>query len=65
MGYSHCDLHDEDATNGCDSCTKERLEGLKDWEVIRQSAYLCSLDDRRTHERILEIAERMRIIQGP
>jgi len=28
MSYEHCELHDEDATNGCDSCAADRFNRM-------------------------------------
>ncbi len=46
MSYEHCDTHDEEATNGCESCIRERqaacrhvrvrvvcLDCYKDWRA--------------------------------
>ena len=53
MGYAHCHKHDEEATNGCESCAREyvvqRIEVLDDlidrylhpgWGAARVLAYL-------------------------
>ncbi len=64
MGYSHCDKHDECATNGCDSCEREALECMRDWEVIYDAAYRYSPSEDLRHLRMIEIAERMKLDEG-
>ncbi len=57
MGYSHCDQHNEDATNGCESCYREELEVMTDAQVIRHT--MVSADDHLLHERLCAIANRL------
>lgn len=45
MGYTHCDRHDEDATNGCGSCDRERINALSDDAFLRELAREGGLDD--------------------
>lgn len=35
MGYARCEIHDQDATNGCASCWREELDGMTDADVLR------------------------------
>lgn len=35
MSYEHCDVHDEDATNGCVYCWHDWFDGLSDAEFLR------------------------------
>lgn len=58
MGYSHCEKHDEAATNGCESCYKEDLAALSDAEVLRRVAVL-DYDDRYLEKRLFDIARRL------
>lgn len=37
MSYEHCDKHDCDATNGCMTCDRERVEVMSDAEVVREA----------------------------
>lgn len=38
MSYEHCDIHDEDGTNGCRSCEQERVEGMSDRACVLEAA---------------------------
>jgi hypothetical protein len=58
MGYSHCEKHDEAATNGCDSCDREELAAMTDYQVIRHIG-MYYLNDPALEERLLGIACKM------
>lgn len=36
MSYEHCDIHDQDATNGCLKCEQERIDGLTDVAILEE-----------------------------
>jgi hypothetical protein len=50
VSYEHCEKHDEDATNGCMACEKERVAALTDADVISELSAMASGNYRRTPE---------------
>jgi hypothetical protein len=61
MGYSHCDGHDEDATNGCRSCDQEEIDSTSDYNVIRRASHNFR-DDDLMRDRLLAIADAMELM---
>ncbi len=63
MSYRHCDRHDQDATNGCTLCEKERVERLSAAELIEEVA--CLLHPGPLTDRLRELGADLRELLGP
>lgn len=63
MSYEHCEKHDDDATNGCISCERERVDGLTDSEVLHEvrnwTPYVGDDGEVPLAERLLRISRDM------